>query len=162
MLNLVYHKVDFGLDASWSFSATGHGKGANDGLGALLKSTARCATLSKSFLLSSPKDFYEFSKKNQMEKAMATGKTDPSVYIYYLEAIDIERTKTRVLQARFSQLNSASRVLSFFFSNIEFLSVEYFLVYISISSTIHEDSYYLNDKTSFLSNKSSTQYCEKI
>ena len=113
MLNLVYHKVDFGLDASWSFSVTGHGKGAGDGVGALLKSTARRAKLSKSFLLSSPKDFYELSKKHQMEKAMATGKTDPSVHVYYLEAIDIERTKTRVLQPRFSQLNSTSRALSF-------------------------------------------------
>ena len=113
MLNLVYHKVDFDLDASWSFSATAHGKVADDGVGALLKSTARRATLSKSFLLSSPKDFYEFSKKHQMQTAMATGKTDPSVHVYYLEAIDIERTKTRVLQARFSQLNSTSRVLSF-------------------------------------------------
>ena len=113
MLNLVYHKVDFGLDASWSFSATGHDKGAGDGVDALLKSTARRATLSKSLLLCSPKDFYEFSKKHQMEKAMVTGKTDPSVCVYYLEAIDIERTKTSVLQARFSQLNSASRVLNF-------------------------------------------------
>ena len=57
MLNLVYHKVDFGLDASWSFSATGYGKGAGDGVGAPLKSTARRATFSKSFLLSGPKDF---------------------------------------------------------------------------------------------------------
>ena len=113
MLNLVYHKVDFGLDASWSFSVTGHGKWAGDGVGALLKSTARRARLSKSFFLSSPKDFYEFSKKHQIETVMATGKTDPSVHAYYLEAIDIEGTKTRVLQARFSQLNSMSRSLSF-------------------------------------------------
>ena len=113
MLSLVYHKVDFGLDAPWSFSATGHGKGADDGVGALLKSTARRATISKSFLLSSPKDFYEFAKKHQMETAMVTGKTDPSVHVYYLEAINIQRTKTRVLQVRFSQLNSTSGALNF-------------------------------------------------
>ena len=82
MLNLVYHKVDFGLDASWSFSVTGHGKEAGDCVRALLKSTARRATLSKSFLVSSPKDFYEFSTKHQMEMTMATGKTDPSVHVY--------------------------------------------------------------------------------
>ena len=113
MLNLVYHEVDFGLDASWSFSATGHGKGAGDCVDTLLKSTAIRATLSKSFLLFSPKDFYEFSKKHQMETAMATGKTDPSFHVYYLETINIERTKTHVLQARFSQLNSMSRAPSF-------------------------------------------------
>ena len=113
MPNLVYHKVDFSLDASWSFSATGHGKGADDGIGALLKSTARRATLSKSFILSSPKDFYEFSTKHQTGTAMTTGKTDPSVHVYYLQVIDIERTKTHVLQALFSQLNSTSGALSY-------------------------------------------------
>ena len=44
---------------------------------------------------------------------MATGKADPSVCVYCLEAIDIERTKTRVLQPRFSQLNLTSKALSF-------------------------------------------------
>ena len=30
--NLEEHKTDFGVEADWSFSATGHGKGPLDGL----------------------------------------------------------------------------------------------------------------------------------
>ena len=32
ILNLVHHRNDFGLDACWTFTATGHGKGAGDGI----------------------------------------------------------------------------------------------------------------------------------
>ena len=32
ILNLAYHKIDFGLDAAWTCSPTGHGKGAGDGV----------------------------------------------------------------------------------------------------------------------------------
>ena len=47
ILNLVYHRTDFGVNACWTFTASGHGKGAGDGTGAVLKSIARHATLSK-------------------------------------------------------------------------------------------------------------------
>ena len=113
MLNLTYHKADFGIDACWSFSATGHGKGAGDGVGALLKSSARRATLSKSILLSSPKDFDDFSRNQQQETAQATGNTQPSIHVCYLEAIEIERVKTRVFQARSTELTPTSTVLPF-------------------------------------------------
>jgi hypothetical protein len=63
MLNLANHKIDFDLNAAWTFSATGHEKGAGDGVGAFLKSTAKRATLSKDVHLSFPKDFYDFLKK---------------------------------------------------------------------------------------------------
>jgi len=36
-LNLTYHKDDFGLDATWNFFATGHGKSPCDGLGGSIK-----------------------------------------------------------------------------------------------------------------------------
>jgi hypothetical protein len=65
IFNLTHHKADFGLDACWTFTDTGHGKGAGDGIGALLKSAARRVTLAKNILLSSPKDFYEFSREQQ-------------------------------------------------------------------------------------------------
>ena len=41
ILNLVHHRNDFGLDACWTFTVTGHSKGAGDGIGAALKFTAR-------------------------------------------------------------------------------------------------------------------------
>ncbi|CAF1519796.1 unnamed protein product [Adineta ricciae] len=60
VLNPIHHNRDFGLDASWTFTATGHGKSAGDGIEAVLKSTVRRDTLSKNILMSSAKDFYEF------------------------------------------------------------------------------------------------------
>ncbi len=41
ILNLIHHKMDFDLDACWTFTATGHGKGAGDGIGAVLQYTSR-------------------------------------------------------------------------------------------------------------------------
>ena len=40
ILNLSFHQTDFGIRAIWTFSATSHGKGPVDGLGAAIKSTA--------------------------------------------------------------------------------------------------------------------------
>jgi hypothetical protein len=36
ILNLIHRKTDFGLDACWTLTATGHGKGAGDVVGAVL------------------------------------------------------------------------------------------------------------------------------
>ena len=82
MLNMAYQKVDFALDACWTFSATSSDKMTHDGVDALLKSTARCATLLKSLLFSSPTGFYEFSEKRQIETATVPGKTGPSIHLY--------------------------------------------------------------------------------
>ncbi|CAF3141374.1 unnamed protein product [Rotaria sp. Silwood2] len=60
--NLADHHVDFSIGASWTFSASGHGKGPCDGVGAVIKSTATQhiikARPNASF--SSPKQFYEW------------------------------------------------------------------------------------------------------
>jgi len=37
LLNLFFHKSDFGLDATWSFFATSHGKSPCDGIGGVVK-----------------------------------------------------------------------------------------------------------------------------
>jgi len=37
---LAHHHQDFHIEASWSFSSSGHGKGPCDGVGAVAKSTA--------------------------------------------------------------------------------------------------------------------------
>ena len=39
------HKIDFGVDAEWHTSATAHGKGATDGVGAIFKREATRASL---------------------------------------------------------------------------------------------------------------------
>ena len=80
---LAYHKIDFGLDAAWTFSGMGHGKGAEDDVGAFLKATTRRAILSKGVHHSSPKDFYDFLVKDQFEKAKTSGRGDSPVYILF-------------------------------------------------------------------------------
>jgi hypothetical protein len=37
LINLCYHKDDFGMDNEWHFFATSHGKGACDGIGEQLQ-----------------------------------------------------------------------------------------------------------------------------
>ena len=100
ILNLIHHKIDFDLDACWTFTATGHGKAAGDGIGAVLKSTARRATLSKNILMSNAKDFYEFSQKQQLETARRSNKDIPGVHIFFLESNEVEEAKNTFLKAR--------------------------------------------------------------
>lgn len=82
MLNAGHHKNDLGLDASYTFTATGHGQGAGDGIGAFLKSTAKRATLSKNVRLSSATDLFDFLKKNQLETAEKNDKAYPTVTFF--------------------------------------------------------------------------------
>jgi hypothetical protein len=106
IFNLIHHKVDFELEASWTFTATGHGKSAGDGIGATLKSTARRASLSKNILLSTAKDFFEFSQNQQLEIAKKSNRDNPAVDVFYLEADEIEKVKNNILNARFKKLQA--------------------------------------------------------
>ncbi|CAF4441079.1 unnamed protein product [Rotaria socialis] len=110
MLNLAYHKDDFNMDADWVFTATGHGKGPGDGIGAVLKSTARRITLSKNILLSNPYDFFQFSKKHQLETATAAGRRKPAIDLFFLEEVEIHRNKVNVLNTRQEQLKSKGTI----------------------------------------------------
>jgi hypothetical protein len=107
ILNLIHHKADFDLDACWTFTATGHGKGAGDGIGAVLKSTTRRATLSKNMLLSTAKDFYEFSQKQQLETAKRSSKDNPGVHVFYLEADEVEQAKNSYMKVRSEKIRTS-------------------------------------------------------
>ena len=67
ILNLSFHQTDFGIRAIWTFSATSHGKGPVDGLGAAIKSTATRYLMrhGPEEAFKSAKEFYEFSKHRQ-------------------------------------------------------------------------------------------------
>ena len=106
IFNLIHHKIDFELEASWTFTSTGHGKSAGDGIGATLKSTARRPTLSKNILLSTAKDFFEFSQKQQLEIAKKSNRDNPAVDVFYLEAVEIEKVKNNILNSRFEKLQT--------------------------------------------------------
>ena len=62
--NLAEHKNDFDVEADWSFSATGHGKGPWDGLAGSAKREAALESLRRSSMnpIQTPYDFFEFVK----------------------------------------------------------------------------------------------------
>lgn len=78
MCNLAYHHSDFSLLGSWTFSATGHGKGPCDGVGAVVKSTATNYLLRSGphASFSSPKYFYEWCFKANDRMVIARSKSN--------------------------------------------------------------------------------------
>ncbi|CAF1621629.1 unnamed protein product [Adineta ricciae] len=99
--NLIHHKIDFELVASWTFTSTGHGKSAGNGIG---------ATLSKNILLSIAKDFFEFSQKQQLEIAKKSNRDNPAVDVFNLEADEIEKVKNNILNSRFEKLQALHKI----------------------------------------------------
>ena len=122
ILNLVHHKADFNLEACWTYTATSHGKGAGDGIGAVLKSTAKRTTLSKNILLSTAQDFYEFSYKYQLETANSSNKHNPGIHVFFLDSKEVEQVKSGPLKARSEQLRSSGEKI-FFRYDIHFLNL---------------------------------------
>ncbi|CAF1540807.1 unnamed protein product [Adineta ricciae] len=63
MLNLTYHESAFGIPAVWTFSATAHGKGPVDGIGAALKYRATRRVLSgrRTDTILTPQELYQFA-----------------------------------------------------------------------------------------------------
>ncbi len=97
------------MDACWTFTATGHGKGAGDGLGAVLKSTARRVTLAKNLLLSTPQDFYEFSRQHQLTTAETTDRATPGIHVFFVSAKEVEQMKQNVLNPRYERLKVSGK-----------------------------------------------------
>ena len=80
MLNLTYHESDFGIPAAWTFSATAHGKGPVDGIGAALKYRATRRVLSgrRTDAILTPQELYQFAS------------TDTKINVFYLSRQDIK------------------------------------------------------------------------
>ena len=109
ILSLVRHKADSGLDACWTFTATGHRKDAGDGIGAVLKSTARRATLFKNILLSTAKDFYEFSYKHQLEATSSSNQKDPRIHVFFVDSNEVQQIQENIMKSRSKQLRSSGK-----------------------------------------------------
>jgi hypothetical protein len=58
----VHHKADLGVTANWNFFAASHGKGACDGVAAVIKSKARRASLQRvqGDHIDTPKKLFDF------------------------------------------------------------------------------------------------------
>lgn len=62
--NLVFAKEDYNTQISWSFSATAHGKGAVDGIGATLKKCLWSAIKSRKVVMNDVRDCHSYAEKN--------------------------------------------------------------------------------------------------
>jgi len=107
---LTHHKIDFGLDAAWTFSLTAHDKGAGDGIGAFLKLTVRRPILSTSVRISLPKDFYAFLTNHQFETVVAAEKAN----VLKLEVSKVEKIKNRIINLRIEKFKSIGKSLVIF------------------------------------------------
>jgi hypothetical protein len=105
MINLIHHKNDFDTKASWTFCASGHGKGPSDGIGATVKSSANRSILTSGTTLSSAEDFFNFTKKINEEAAKSKDTSEPPINVYYLNSITIDDIIKTLLSNRFKQLN---------------------------------------------------------
>jgi hypothetical protein len=81
MLNLTHHESDFGIPATWTFSATAYGKAPVDGIGAALKYRATRRVLSgrREDTILTPKELYQFAS------------TDTKINVFYLSRQDIKQ-----------------------------------------------------------------------
>ena len=89
------------------FIVTGHEKGADDGIGAVLKSSTRRAMLSNNILLSTVKDFCEFSHKHQLEPVNTSNKQDPRIRVFFLDSKGVQQIQESIMKVRGKQLCSS-------------------------------------------------------
>ncbi|CAF4469098.1 unnamed protein product [Rotaria socialis] len=104
-----FTKKNFPL-ASWTFTATGHGKRADDGIDAIMKTIATCATLSKNILLSTAKDFHEFSKAQQLETVRKSNNDSPDVHIFDREVQEAKKVTNNFLKATSEKLRKSGTI----------------------------------------------------
>ncbi|CAH2086564.1 unnamed protein product [Euphydryas editha] len=80
LYNICTAPEDFGVDITWSFFPTSHGKGAVDGIGAVVKRTLWISVKAREIILNTPRDCYEHLKK----------KGSGTVQIFYQSNEDIK------------------------------------------------------------------------
>ncbi|CAF4337243.1 unnamed protein product [Rotaria socialis] len=100
IINFQYHQYDFNMMASWTFSASGHGKGPCDGLVAAVKSNVNRSVLLADTVISSAEDFLNFTKKSNEEAAKLSQTNEPPINVCYLKHDDVERVTEDLLTER--------------------------------------------------------------
>ncbi|CAF2076139.1 unnamed protein product [Rotaria magnacalcarata] len=100
MINLQYHQHDFNISTSWTFSASGHGKGPCDGIGGVVKSSANHHILLSNTVISCAEDFFNFTKKFNEDAAKSSQMNEPPINVYYLKRNDIETVTEDLLTER--------------------------------------------------------------
>jgi hypothetical protein len=127
LCNLAHHHADFNTQASWSFTASGHGKGPCDGLGAVVKSTATQYLLKggPNVSFSTPKEFFEWCLQRNDRFVIARTRLinssnvttnympEPNrpIEVRWLSTEMIQNEYGRVLQSRWNHLSPKSDIL---------------------------------------------------
>ena len=106
--------------AVWTYSASGHGKGACDGLGAVCKWTATQHLLraAPTALFSNAKQFYKWCRENNNKMVIGRPKKNSSkassvyisepnrpIEIRYLSTKDIKANYDQILESRWAKLS---------------------------------------------------------
>ena len=108
ILNLLYRKKDFGLEACWTFSATGHDIDPCDGIGAIVKATGTRATPQghTNTNFQSALDFWSFifdrNDQSQLNEASP-------VDCCFLPKEQVERIYRDTLERRWNQITFSSK-----------------------------------------------------
>ena len=89
------------------FTAAYHGKGADNGIGVVVKTIARRATLSKNILLSTAKDSYEFSRVQQLKTERKSNNNSPRIHVFFLETEEVDKARKNILKARSGKLQKS-------------------------------------------------------
>ena len=80
LTSIIYHPLDFGCEATWNFFETSHGKGAPDGVGAVIKRSVWRAILHNRDVINSAQEF-----------ASVASKECQNVEVLYVSAEDVNR-----------------------------------------------------------------------
>ena len=115
IMNLLYHKRDFGIDAVWTFSATAHGKGPCDGIGATVKATATRATLQgqPNTNFQTALDFWSFT----FDKNDRSHLNEPSsIECCFLEKERVEKIYRQILEKIWNRITPSSKYFTNYFT----------------------------------------------
>ncbi len=120
------HHTDFRIQTAWTFSATGHGKGPCDGLGAVVKSTATHYLLKGGTHVSfaTPKEFFDWCLKRNDRMAIGrprriNNSNNPTNYIpepnrpievRWLPSNFIQNEFENLLKPRWDRLSSKGNI----------------------------------------------------
>lgn len=68
--NLAFHEEDFGLPATWIFTATGHGKSTCDGMSAVVKRSVRLKSLKENEVINSAKRMFDVAQNTLVSSTL--------------------------------------------------------------------------------------------
>ncbi|OXA37878.1 hypothetical protein Fcan01_27325 [Folsomia candida] len=91
LMNLLFHRDEYGLEAEWHFTATSHGKSECDAMSAVVKSSIRLKSL-KGQLITTPKSMFDVAVKEMTEPGR--------LEFIYVTKDNVTETKAR-LQPRY-------------------------------------------------------------